>query len=62
MTVPALADMLNRREAAKYVGKSVETLDRWIKEGRIPKYRLGPKTILVKKADLDALLRPLEVT
>jgi excisionase family DNA binding protein len=52
-------DIMTRDEAAKYIGKSVETLDRWIKSGLVPAYRLGPKTILVRKSDLDKLLRPI---
>ena len=45
--------------AAEYLGVSVITLRRRIAEGRLPAYRLGPRAIRVRIADLDALMQPI---
>ena len=42
---------------AGYLGVSPWTLRRWIKEGRIPAYKLGTHW-RVRVTDLDALLTP----
>ncbi len=47
------------KAAAIEAGVSVCTLRRWIAEGRLPAYRVGPRLIRVDLADLDALARPV---
>lgn len=46
-------------EAAEIAGVHKTTVRRWIVEGRIRAYRIGPRLIRVDADDLDAMLRPL---
>jgi excisionase family DNA binding protein len=46
-------------EAAEYSRIPWRTLRRWIKEGRLPAYRIGPRLIPVDLNDLDRLRRRL---
>jgi len=55
------ADFVSVNEAAKRLHVSHPTVWRWIKSGRLPAYRVGPKTIRVKLADLDRVVRPATV-
>jgi excisionase family DNA binding protein len=52
--------MLTPTQAAHYAGISPRTLRRYITEGRLIGYRLGPRVIRIDLADLDALLARLE--
>lgn len=51
-------DLLTKAEAAELLGVSPATISRWLKEGRLPAYRLGPRAVRIRRADLDDLLRP----
>ena len=56
------AEVLRPREAARYVGVSRATIDRWRKAGKFPKaLQLGDQAIGWRRSDLDAWLneRPL---
>jgi len=46
-------------EAAKALRVSVPTIKRWLKDGRIPAYRLGPRYIRIRRADLTGVLTPM---
>lgn len=37
----------------------VQTLYRWIREGRIHAVRFGPRTLRVSTAEIDALIQPV---
>lgn len=43
--------------AAKYADVSTRTIRRWIAQGLIPGYRVGPRLVKVDLADLDKLAR-----
>lgn len=45
-------------EAADRIGIHRVTLHRWINEGTVPVYRLGPNRRRIRVADLDALAVP----
>jgi excisionase family DNA binding protein len=45
-------------EAARTIGVSPSTVWRWIAADKLPAYRVGPKSIRVKPADLAAVIRP----
>lgn len=45
---------VTREEAARYLGVSVDTLDRLRAAGKIPTYQLSPRRIGFRIADLDA--------
>jgi excisionase family DNA binding protein len=44
--------------AAELLSVHPSTVRRWIDEGRLPAYRLGPKRIAVMATDLDGLIAP----
>ena len=46
-------------EAAKACGVSNLTVRRWITEGRLRAYRLGPRLIRVETEDINAMFEPL---
>jgi excisionase family DNA binding protein len=46
-------------DAARLLRVSQSTLWRWISHAEVPAYRIGPKRVWVKTADLERLLRPL---
>ncbi len=48
------AEVLRPREAARYVGMSRPTIDRWRKAGKFPKaLQLGAQAIGWRRSDLD---------
>ena len=47
-------------EAVEYSRIPRRTLLRWIKEGRLPAYRIGPRLIQVDLNDLDRMRRRLQ--
>lgn len=49
-------------EAADIVGVARSTIRRWIREERIPAYRLGDRRITLKRDDLRRLYSPLHPT
>lgn len=50
-------EVLRPREAARYVGLSRPTIDRWRKAGKFPKaLRLGSQAIGWRRSDLDKWL------
>ncbi len=51
-------DFITVAEAARLLRVSIVTLQRWIKQGRIPAYRLGPRYIRIRRPDLAKLLVP----
>lgn len=46
-------------EAARSCGVSVDTLRRWISQGKVRAYRFGPRLIRVETDDIDAMFDPL---
>ena len=59
LTQPAAPEYFGKSAAATYLGVSIDTIDRRIADGTIPAARLGKKKILIRRADLDAALRPI---
>jgi excisionase family DNA binding protein len=47
------------REAATALRVSVPTVWRWIRSGRLPADRIGSRSIRIKRADLDRMIKPL---
>ena len=45
--------------AAEYADVSTKTVRRWIAEGRLTGYRVGPRLIKIDLNELDAMLRPM---
>lgn len=42
-------------QAADHVGVSERTIRRWIADGRLAGYRVGPRLVRVDRAELEAL-------
>lgn len=45
-------------EAAEALKVSQVTVARWLKQGRLPSYRLGPRAVRIRRTDLAAVLSP----
>ena len=52
-------DLKSAKDAADYLRISEATVWRYVDQDLIPAYRLGPKRVWFKRADLDQLLQPL---
>jgi excisionase family DNA binding protein len=46
-------------EAAIYADLSTRTIRRYIAEGRLPGYRVGPRLVKIDLDDLDSLAQPI---
>jgi len=51
-------ELLTIAEAAKLLKVSPVTLHRWIKQGRLPAYRVGPRKVRIKRSDLTKAFTP----
>lgn len=51
-------DFYSISQAARYLGVNPSTIWRWIEAERLQAYRVGPRTIRIKKDDLDQIIRP----
>jgi len=49
-------EWLTPQEAADYLKVKRQTLVRWAKEGKVPKYHMPPRFTRYKRTDLDAFL------
>jgi excisionase family DNA binding protein len=52
-------EYLTVAEAANLVRVSPSTIRRWIREGNVPAYRLGPRRVGLKRDDLSAVIAPI---
>ena len=57
MTRPSAKQNLTLKAAAAWYGVSERTLRRRIAEGRLPAYRVGPRSIRVSAEDVAALVK-----
>ncbi len=51
-------ELLTLKEAAALLKISTMTLSRWLKQGRVRGYQVGPKSIRIRRRDLEDLLAP----
>src|SRR3954447_17061257 len=52
-------EYLTVTEAANLVRVSPSTIRRWIREGSLPAYRLGPRRVGLRRNDLATLVTPI---
>ena len=52
-------ELIGLPEAADYCDVSYRTIRRWIADGRLNAYRVGPRLLKVSIADLDELRQPV---
>jgi excisionase family DNA binding protein len=60
MVVEPSDELISVAEAAKILQVSVPTVKRWLRDGRLPAYHLGPRYVRIRRADLQRVLRPLQ--
>jgi len=53
--------LLDKSEAAKYLGLSVRTVDYYIQKRLLPFYKIGGKTVRFRLSDLDAALEKFRI-
>lgn len=58
---PPAPTYVSVNEAAEYLGSTPRYIRAQIKAGRIPAYRLSPRSTRVKMSDLEAALEPVAV-
>jgi excisionase family DNA binding protein len=51
-------DLLTIAETARLLKVSVVTIKRWLRQGHLTAYRIGPRALRVRRSDLEALLSP----
>lgn len=51
-------DLITRKEAAVLARVSTQTIDRWARDGLIPKFVVGPGRPRYRRSDLAALRTP----
>ncbi len=61
MTNHVAPHLLKRREIAARYGVGTRTVDRWVKERRIPYIRIGPRCVRFCPERCDAALQLFEV-
>lgn len=54
-TIPRPATMVDARGVADYFDVSVPTVRRWVREGRLRAYKVGPRAVRFDPRDLDRL-------
>ncbi|MBI2886668.1 MAG: helix-turn-helix domain-containing protein [Chloroflexi bacterium] len=58
MVAEVESEWLTQPEAATLLRISIVTLHRWIKQGRLPAYRVGPRKVRIRRLDLAKVLTP----
>lgn len=51
-----MSDLIRINVAAKMLTVSVRTVQRWIATGRLPAVRLSPKSVRVRRSDVENLI------
>lgn len=52
-------EYLTIADTAQALRVSTVTVHRWIKQGRLPAYHVGPRKVLVRRADLTKVMTPV---
>ncbi len=55
----AIIDTLTQQEAARLAHVHTRTIRRWVADGHLVGYRMGPRLLRIDKDSLDAMLREI---
>lgn len=55
------AELLTKSEAAALLKVSPVTVSRWLKQGRLPAFRLGRRAIRIRRGDIERMLAPIHL-
>jgi excisionase family DNA binding protein len=55
-TAPQPEPYINKAEVARRLGKEVRTIDNWMRQGKIPYFKIG-RSVNFKWSDVDAFMR-----
>lgn len=58
MSIDQLDDLLTTTEAARLLKVSPVTITRYLKQGRLRAYHVGPRAIRISRKDLQQFMRP----
>lgn len=54
-------ELINLTEAAQRLGVEMTTARRWVKQGKLPGYKLGGRTYRIKATDVEKFLESRRV-
>ena len=54
--MPTTGELVTITEAAQRLGVHEATINRYLNDGRLSRYRLGPRLVRISVAELDALV------
>ena len=58
LTHTAPGGWLTRHEAARRAGVDIRTIDRWLRCGRLPRYRTAGRAVRIREHELYNLIKP----
>ncbi|MGD9891357.1 MAG: helix-turn-helix domain-containing protein [Dehalococcoidia bacterium] len=58
MTINQDAELLTIAEAAAVVKVGRSTVNRWLRDGRLRAYRVGPRAVRIRRGDLFGIMTP----
>lgn len=56
---PSHSPFLSISGSAELIGVTEKTIRNWISAGTLPAYRVGGRTIRIRRTDVEALFRPI---
>lgn len=56
-----MEENLNVKEVAEYLRCAETTIRKWVREGKIPHYRLGAKKLFFRKSSIDEWITSKEI-
>lgn len=59
--IPHTPDLVTQQEAADKLDVCPRTIRRYVADGRLTAYRLGPRLIRIDASELDRLLREIPI-
>jgi excisionase family DNA binding protein len=59
MAMEANGELLTIRETAELLRVSEITVSRWVKQGRLPAMRVGPRAVRIRRHDIERVLEPV---